>query len=271
MAIADEVERLPADELLVAGPEVDRRVDASVGVVVAAVDVHPDTAELVDDIHEALEVDRDQVVDREACDRPHRLERPCRPAVRVRLVDPPCVRAPVGTAAVHDQVTREREKRHRVRDGVGTDQHDGVRSGRAVSVLGAVVVADDERVGRLPSLGDVLEDLQRLLGSRSPRCERVGAFVRVEVRASGDSGCDRGAEGDEDEQDQSDRAQRAAPLLGPGVARHRRQGTRRQNGVAVAITGCRPADSSLESGPHGSKRRERRSRRPQGQDSRLRG
>ena len=69
MAVADEVERLPARELLVAGHQVDVRevvVDrARVLVVVAPVDVHPDAPELVDDLLEPVEVDRDQVVDRQ--------------------------------------------------------------------------------------------------------------------------------------------------------------------------------------------------------------
>ena len=52
VAEADEVERLVAAELLVAGLQVDRRVAArpAVGVEVAAVDVHPDAAELVDEL-----------------------------------------------------------------------------------------------------------------------------------------------------------------------------------------------------------------------------
>ena len=112
--VAHVIERLPADELLVTGPEVDRRVDAAVGVVVAAVDVHPDAAELVDDLTEALEVDRDQVVDRQAGERADGLERARRAAVGVRLVDAADVAAPVRAASVDDEVAREREQRKRV-------------------------------------------------------------------------------------------------------------------------------------------------------------
>ena len=64
---ADEVERLLAVQPLVARLQVDVRVvgrdRADVLVVVAAVDVHPDAAELVHDLLEAVEVDGDQVVD----------------------------------------------------------------------------------------------------------------------------------------------------------------------------------------------------------------
>ena len=68
VAEAHEVERLLAAQQLIPGLEVDVRVvvvaRAGVPVVVAAVDVHPDAAELVDDLFEAVEVDRDEVVDR---------------------------------------------------------------------------------------------------------------------------------------------------------------------------------------------------------------
>ena len=52
---AHEVERLRAVELLISGLQVDRGVPggAAVAVVVAAVDVHPQAAELVDDLREA--------------------------------------------------------------------------------------------------------------------------------------------------------------------------------------------------------------------------
>jgi cytochrome c-type biogenesis protein CcmH/NrfG len=64
--VAHEVEGLPALEPLIAGPEVDRRVVAALRVEVAAVDVEPDTAELVDALAEAVEVDADQEMDRKA-------------------------------------------------------------------------------------------------------------------------------------------------------------------------------------------------------------
>ena len=71
VAVAHVVERAAAGELLVPGLEVDLRVaerrrEAGVVVEVAAVDVDPDAAERVDDLLEAAEVDRDQVVDRQA-------------------------------------------------------------------------------------------------------------------------------------------------------------------------------------------------------------
>jgi hypothetical protein len=248
--VADEVEGLPALELLVARPEVDRRVDAAGRVVVPAVDVHPDAAELVHDVAEALEVDRDQVVDREVRERAHGFERAGRPTERVRLVDPARVCATVRAAAVDDQVAREREQRDRVRGRVGSEEHDRVRARRGIAVAGPVVVADQERVRGLA--GDrVVEALRGLGGLHRARSEGVRVLVRVDVRAACDPEDRRHGERDEDEDDQPDRVQEAAALLGLLVAREGRRRARRQNGSAVSVgAGC-SADSSLESGPHG--------------------
>ena len=51
------------------------------------VDVDPDAAEVVDDLLEAVEVDGDQVVDLDARERLHRLERPGLAARLVGAVD----------------------------------------------------------------------------------------------------------------------------------------------------------------------------------------
>ena len=72
MTEARVVERLRALQLLVSRPEVDRRVGVArcppaVVVEVAVVDVDPDAAEMVDDLLEAVEVDR----------RSHHLETLC--------------------------------------------------------------------------------------------------------------------------------------------------------------------------------------------------
>jgi hypothetical protein len=87
----DEVERLLATQLLVARLQVDVRevvvVRARVPVVVATVDVHPDPTERVDHLLEAVEVERDQVVDREPGQLLDREQRALRPAPRIRGVD----------------------------------------------------------------------------------------------------------------------------------------------------------------------------------------
>ena len=82
--VADELERRAAGHFLVAGLEVDRRVlvvAAGVLVEVAAVDVDPDPAELVDDLREADEVDGHEVVDPEPRQRLDGLDRALRAAI----------------------------------------------------------------------------------------------------------------------------------------------------------------------------------------------
>ena len=78
----------PPDQPLVARLEVDVGevvvARAGVVVVVAPVDVHPDAAELVDDLLEPVEVDRDDVVDRDAGQLLDRLERALRAAASRR-------------------------------------------------------------------------------------------------------------------------------------------------------------------------------------------
>ena len=114
--VADVVERAAAGEQLVAGLEVDLRVaerrrEAGVVVEVAAVDVDPDAAEPVDDLLEPPEVDRDQVVDRQADQVADRLHRPLRAAVRVGRVDLPREDRLARAVDVDDQVARERHHR----------------------------------------------------------------------------------------------------------------------------------------------------------------
>jgi hypothetical protein len=68
MPVADEIERVRPAQPLVAGPQVDVRIvrleRTHVVVVVAPVDVDPDASDSVDDLLEAAEIDRHQVVDR---------------------------------------------------------------------------------------------------------------------------------------------------------------------------------------------------------------
>src|ERR1051326_4556246 len=96
VAIANVGERVVAVEPLVAGPEVDRRVAARTGVVVevAVVDVDPHAAELIDELQEAVEVDGDEVVDREASERSHRVLAALRSALRERRVDAVAILGP---------------------------------------------------------------------------------------------------------------------------------------------------------------------------------
>ena len=133
VAIADEVERLVAAELLVAGEEVDRRVAevAAAVVEVAPVDVDPDAAERVDELVEAAEVDGDQIVDREARSASGRSRAcpSCRTS-RVGAVDAGAEGRLARAVDLDEEVAREGEQRDRLGVRVGPDEHDRVRARR---------------------------------------------------------------------------------------------------------------------------------------------
>jgi len=126
VSIADEVERLPAREPLVTGPEIDRCVVPTLRVEVAAVDVHRDAADLVDHLPEALEVDSDQVVDRQAGHGPDGFQCPLGAAIGVRRVDAIDGGAAVRAANLDDQVTGEGEQRERVPIRISSKEHQRV-------------------------------------------------------------------------------------------------------------------------------------------------
>ena len=250
--VAHEVERLPALQALVAGPEVDRGVVAALEVDVAAVDVEPDAAELVDALPEAVEVDADQEVDRETRQLANRLERPLGAAVRVRGVDSVRGGATVRALDLDDEVAGKGEHRDRVVRRIGAQEHERVRAGRSGSVLGTVVVADHERdTGPLGSRH--LEHLCSRLEATDRR-RPLEALELPQVGAAGDSGGRRQADGYEHEQDRPERSQEAALALGPAVPRDRAQRPGRQDGLPVAVDDRYPADSSLERCSHPKKR-----------------
>ena len=186
VAVADEVERLVAAELLVAGKEVDRRVAevAAAVVEVAAVDVEPHAAERVDELVEAAEVDGDQVVDRKPGQLPDGLERALRAALREGAVDAGAEGRLAGAVDLDEEIARKREQRYRLGVGVGPDEHDRVRARRvALAFAGPLVVADDEGGCGLAGQRDV-EALRRDLHVRR-RCNDCGdALVEPEIRAA---------------------------------------------------------------------------------------
>ena len=195
-----------------------------VPVVVAAVDVHPDAAELVHDRDEAEEVDADQVVDRDPGQMPNCLERAARAAVGVGAVDPVGARSdrrsvaspggsPPRAVEGHLEITREREQRDRLRDRVGPDQHHRVRARGRVAVAGAMVVADHERDRGVLRVRDRVEPLLRALRRGRMALQRGGALVRPEVEAA-----DEPADGHQDDHDQPE--EEAADLRGePALGR----------------------------------------------------
>ncbi len=262
VAVAHEVERLLAVELLVAGLEVDRREAArpALCIEVAAIDVGVDAAELVHEELEAVEVDGDQVVDGEAGQLLDRVECSARPADRPRGVDAIRRRRRRRIAVDgNDEVTREREQRQRLQLRVGPHEHDrvGARRSRVEPLrAGARVVSDDER-GRRERRRR--HSLQVLLGDDELfrlRRERVERLVAVQIKAARETRRDD----EEHEQDPAEHARREPAtrtrrrrrLL---VAPHLLERARRKNGAPIAVDGRSTTDSSLERRPHLKKRR----------------
>ena len=185
---ADEVERLRAVQPLIARPQVDLRVAAlaraAAVVEVAPVDVHPDAVDLVDELPEAPEIDRDDVVDRDAGQVANGLDCSPRAARRVRGVDPVDERGPARATNLHLQVARERQHRDRLAVGVGPHEHQRVGARRGVcTVLLPPVVADDEGCRRLAGERH-LERLERLLHLDRPRSDGRHRLVEVEIRTT---------------------------------------------------------------------------------------
>ncbi len=253
VAVAGEIERLLPVQLLVAGLQVDHCVVlAAVGVVVevAVVDVHPDPADLGDELLEAAEVDHDQVVDLDPGELLHRLERPLGPAARVGLVDPVAEGRLARAMDLDVQVAREREHRDRVRRGVGAHEHERVRAGRIpeLDVLEPAVVADHERGRGLVRRRHLVELLLRDLHLRRGGVELLHARVQVEVVTACQPQRDHERGGREREEDLADEPQRAP--LGLAIAGHLGDDARRENGMAVPVQLGSTADSFLQRRPH---------------------
>ena len=125
-----EVEGVRPVQPLIARLEVDLGVPARapVVVVVAPIHVEPDTAELVDELAEAAEVDRDDVVDRQPREGADGPERAHRAAGGVGGVDLRDERRLTRAVDRHVEVAREREQRDRLLAGIRADEHQRVRA-----------------------------------------------------------------------------------------------------------------------------------------------
>ncbi len=251
MPVAHVVERLAPGELLVPGEQVDRRVPgrAPAVVEVTPVDVDPRSVEPVDDLAEAAEVDRDEVVDLQPGQQAHGLQRPLRAARRVGGVDLVEERRPPRAADLDAHVAGEREERDRVRGGIRADEHERVRPpGRPFALAG--VVPDDERDGRLSGQRDVeltsgLAHLGRLRG------DRRDGLVEVEIRAARGSGRDHEARDPEPHRDLPDEAEtRPRRPLGLAVEAHGRGDAGRQNRLPVSVRRGSAPQASFQSGSH---------------------
>ena len=251
--VADVVERAAAVQLLVPGPEVDRRVAgrAAVVVEVAAVDVDPGAAEAVDDLAEAAEVDRDQVVDRDAREPTDGVERSLLLAGHVRVRDLVRERRAARAVDLDEHVAREREQRDRVGLRVGAHEHQRVRARRRPLAVGdAEVVSDDERDGGLA--GERSGELARgLLHRRGLRRDGRDRLVEVEICASRGAGGEHEHGEAEEESDASEQPRAGPPrAFRLAVERHGRGDPRREDGLAASVE-LRPAsETSFQGGSH---------------------
>ena len=187
MPVAHVLERVQAVELLIARLDVDRRVVArrSVRVVVAPVDVDVDAVERVHRLAEEVEVDRHVVVDLDAEQLAHGLDRKRRAAVRVGVVD----LAPAIAGDVDVEVARERQQREHLRLRVDPDQHQRVRVPARVARAVALVVAEYQRDGRLRRRIDHL--LELLVGGLEVRVVRRRDALEPVPDVVGDRSADR--------------------------------------------------------------------------------
>ena len=174
MPETDELKRAPAAEPLVTRLEVDvrkgGRQGADVLVVVTAVNIQPDTAELVDDLFEAVVVDGNQVVDRQTGQLLYRVERAARTAIRECVIDPCLCDRLCAPWAVDGnvQVTGDREQRDRLRHRISAEQHDRVRAAaRRALNPGPLIVPEQERDRGVARQHDVEPSLSLL------HCRRV--------------------------------------------------------------------------------------------------
>jgi hypothetical protein len=259
--IADERERSAAVDLLVARLEVDRGVLLAVAVVlvvVAPVDVDPDAAELVDHLREAAEVDRDEVVDRQARQRLHCLDRALRAARRVRGVDAVAEWQAARTVNLDLEVAREGEQRDRLLPGIHANEHHRVRARRCLRAVALpVVVTEEQRDGRLAGERRV-QVLRGLLHLDVPRLNQADGVLAVQPGAGGRGSRHHDGDRPEPEEPLPQKAP-AAPARRRRlrVADDRRQRPGRQHGVAVPVEGRRSAYSTFESRAHRRRARAR--------------
>ena len=230
MPVADERERLPAGQLLVAGLEVDRRkrrTSARVVVEVPTVDVDPHAAELVDRVDEAAVVDRDEVVDRNAAQPPHRLQRSLEAALRVGGVDRREERRASRAVDVDQEVARKGDHRERRQRRVGSHEDDRVGTPASLLLGGpaACVLADDQRDRRPVRKRNV--QLVRGLADVgvAPRdaVDLDDRLLTLEPVAAGDADEEGDRAEHEEHQDAAEDPDDAAPLARLLVARDRRQ------------------------------------------------
>ena len=257
MPVAHVRKRVVPANTLIAGPEVDRRVTRRPGVrvEVAVVYVQPDTAQLVDELQEAVEVDGDEIVDRYAGERADRLHAAERAAGGIRGVDAVAPNRPPGAVDVNDQIAGKGQHRDRPRLRIRAEEHQRVRPADRPCVTGLcsapLVGSDQECVGRLARQRHVEGFLRRLVRLRM-RSDRREELVLLQVGRARDDQCGQ-QRPEEREPDQRPRA--AGRRLRLAVPHHRRAYARRKDGPAAAVHRRTAADPSLQRRLHRARKR----------------
>ena len=228
-------QRLLAAQPLVAGAEVDLRPvlgdrQAGVGVVVAAVDVDVDAAEVVDRVGEAAERGRDRVVDPErpaprAQQRLDRARGEIEPAEAVGLVD---LHPPVA-GDLDREVARDREHGGGALLRIDAQQHQRVRAGVLLRGAEAAIGADEQERLRLAGLRP----------RHRPGPELGAMPVALEVRGEApDLEQTRGGDGAAREDHHDQPAEQHLQQLPAGALRQLRAGRRRPPGEPRARGGA---------------------------------
>ena len=180
MAEPHEVEGSEPGQLLVPRLDVDGRIAIRPALVVevSPVDIHPDASERIDELAEAAEVDRHQVVDPDAGEPPNRLERALRAALRVGGVD--LVRPrPLPGQTISTRMSRGNESIEIVSlsGSAQTSISVSEREGVFFSLVDPVVVPDHERGRRLAR--------QRRVERLATRPSRRSTWGRAPSRSRG--------------------------------------------------------------------------------------
>ncbi len=253
VAVANEVERSPPGEPLVAGAKVDRRVAerAAAVVEIPSIDVHPSAPEPVHDLTEASEVDGNQVVHLEAGQGLHGVEGALRPALLVRVRDLVEVRQPARAPDLDAHVSRKRQERDRIGVRIGAHEHQRVRARRrSLAVREPVVVTDHERKSGLAGKRH-LERSRRALHRGILGCDGGNRLVEVEVGTTRCAGDDHERRDTQPQRDLTDEAnagttsRRRLPVDADG-----RVHARRQNGSPVPVRRRCTPEASLQGRSH---------------------
>jgi hypothetical protein len=218
---------------------------------ITVIDVEPDAAELVHEIRETAEIDRDEIVDRETGERAHGFDRSERPTLRERSVDPISQVRVAGTFDRRDQVAREREHGEGVRPWICANENQRVRASGELRFLAFPPVGADHEGHRRLTGNRQVEALGCGAISLRLRGDRLEELMRLEIRRTRrpTRDHDRGQHHPEDHGPHH-LPRGTARRVRLAIAPHRRVDARRVHRAAVAVDGRAAPHASLEGGFH---------------------